>query len=225
MQKCSWVSGPSASHRCLGFSPLMSLCALGLDMTLGILHGEALQVISTMRFTLHRLYNSNICEFCVCNFGSLAPQNFTILWCPPRTRNYRGAKPKASLLQLPPSSCCDLGLQKGSLPPGTWNMPSLRVLTQLEASSSWRSTSPSPTGCSPVERISRTSLIRSVQEWNLDRLQALNCNRKGWWKAYSPRASELSPVRRTNVHIYQAPSILAIWPLSHAAGSILLLNP
>lgn len=122
----------------------MSLCALGLDMALGILHSEALQVISTMRFTLHRLYNSNICEFCVCNFGSLAPQNFTILWCPPRTRNYRGAKSEASLLQLPPSSCCDLGLQKGSLPPGTWNMPSLRVLTQLEASSSWRSTSSSP---------------------------------------------------------------------------------
>lgn len=122
----------------------MSLCALGLNMAFGILHGEALQVISTMRFTLHRLYNSNICEFCVCSFGSLAPQNFTILWCPPRTRNYRGAKPKATLLQLPPSSCCDLGLQKGSLPPGTWNIPSLKVLTQLEASSSWRSTSPSP---------------------------------------------------------------------------------
>lgn len=122
----------------------MSLRAHGLDMALGILHGEALQVISTMRFTLHRLYNSNICEFCICNFGTLAPQNFTILWCPPRTRNYRGGKPKTSLLQLPPSSCCDLGIQKGSLPPGTWNMPSLSVLTQMEASSSWRSTSSFP---------------------------------------------------------------------------------
>lgn len=159
----------------------------------------------------------------ICNFGSLAPRISPFCGAH-QGPGIRGAKPKASLLQLPPSSCCDLGLQKGSLPPGTWNMPSLRVLTQLEASSQWRSTSPFPDRLLSSGKNIKDISYQKHARMKPGGLQALNCNRKKWQKAYSPRASELSPVRRTNAHIYQAPSILALWPLSHAAGSILLLN-
>lgn len=152
MHWCIWDSGSSASHRCLGLSCLYHYeymvwiwqLPFSCWSTSNNLNDEVLHWIDcTPQISMSSVFST---------LETWHPKISPILWCPPKTRYYRGVEHICKFL----SSCCDLGLQKGSLPPGTWNTPSLRILTQLEAGSlSIRSPLP---GCSPVERISRRPL-------------------------------------------------------------------